>query len=226
MRGGRQTLASTRSMHDRMRARSACAISALGTGRRRQNADYTPSTAALIDWFELSSKQRSFVEGSAASDSESGVRPPRTRSTICCRYSGEYGGRLLGIVSSSPKSEGVHETGSTPVLHPFHGLRSEGGSSALPFPTPRRAFLKEVHLRGSPRGSAQSSPEESVRRRGTGTELLLRLGKRCRGWDESAGETQPHGPCREARRRKRGGVPTPTRSSARGLCHVVPIAAG
>ena len=39
--------------------------------------------------------------GSNSRDSESGVRPPRTRSTICCRYSGEYGGRLLGIVSSS-----------------------------------------------------------------------------------------------------------------------------
>ena len=34
--------------------------------------------------------------------------------TICCRYSGEYGGRLLGIVIPSPKCEGVYETGSTP----------------------------------------------------------------------------------------------------------------
>ena len=37
---------------------------------------------------------------------------------------------------------------------------------------------------------------------------------------------QPHGPAARRAGGKRGGVPTPTRSRARGLCHVVPIAAG
>jgi pyrroloquinoline-quinone synthase len=41
----------------------------LGLGMEREEllgGEPLPSTAALIDWFELSSKQRSFVEGSAA----------------------------------------------------------------------------------------------------------------------------------------------------------------
>ncbi len=36
------------------------------------------------------------ADGSNSRDSSSGVRPPRTRSTICCRYSGEYGVELPG----------------------------------------------------------------------------------------------------------------------------------
>ena len=45
----------------------------------------------------------------------SGLRPARTRSTICRRNSGEYGGRVLGIGSTSDERlQGVHQTGSIP----------------------------------------------------------------------------------------------------------------
>src|SRR5258705_96704 len=40
--------------------------------------------------------------GSGCSASDSGVRPLRTNSMIRCRNSGGYGGRLFGIVDSSP----------------------------------------------------------------------------------------------------------------------------
>src|ERR1700730_1626847 len=39
--------------------------------------------------------------GSNSRASSSGLRPARTRSTICRRNSGEYGGRVLGIGSTS-----------------------------------------------------------------------------------------------------------------------------
>ena len=95
--------------------------------------------------------------------------------------------------------------------------------------------------RTEPPGTAEvqdplPGPESRNNFRGTGTELLLRLGKDAGGGMKALGK-QYHfkGGCRArsrtgpaARRAggKRGGVPTPTRSSARGLCHVVPIVAG
>src|SRR6266446_6679878 len=43
-----------------------------------------------------------WADGSNCSASDSGVRPFRTSSMIRCRNSGGYGGRLFGIVDSSP----------------------------------------------------------------------------------------------------------------------------
>jgi hypothetical protein len=43
------------------------------------------------------------LDGSYSSASDSGLRPECTSSGICLRKSGGYGGRLFGIVDSSPK---------------------------------------------------------------------------------------------------------------------------
>jgi len=65
------------------------------------------STQLRIDW----------AVGSNSRDSSSGVRPERTNSTIRRRYSGGYGGRLLGIADSFlPKDEVSTESGQ---LHRF-----------------------------------------------------------------------------------------------------------
>ena len=74
--------------------------------------------------------------------------------------------------------------------------------------------------------------------RGTGTELLLRLGKRCRGWDESGGGNNPPylkgGAARAAARALPRGAQEGNEAASlhpldlvlEALCHVVPIAAG
>jgi hypothetical protein len=56
----------------------------------------------------------------------SGLRPARTRSTICRRNSGEYGGRVLGIGSTSGKSLRVStKPGQSQTMpHPTSGERA------------------------------------------------------------------------------------------------------
>ena len=82
--------------------------------------------------------------GSNSRDSESGVRPPRTRSTICCRYSGEYGGRLLGIVSSSPSLRVSTKPGQLQVS--CHRGRAPSGLELSR--GPREATCREDYRKG------------------------------------------------------------------------------
>ncbi len=74
-------------------SRSA-AVSAGAISSRRPSFRPAWATHARMEW-PLGSNSRA---------RSSGLRPARTRSTICRRNSGEYGGRVLGIGSTSGKS--------------------------------------------------------------------------------------------------------------------------
>src|SRR5262245_16685057 len=88
--------------------------------------------------------------GSNSRSNSSGVRPARTRSTICRRNSGAYGAHFLPLLGIGGllrhKSSGVHETGSTSVdgLPPNIDLHDFIKSDAVLAPI--------VNLRGARRG--------------------------------------------------------------------------
>src|SRR3954447_22227483 len=101
-RSSRNCLFSRRS---RANSSRSTAFSPAGASSRRLSFLSACETHARMEW-PLGSNSRA---------RSSGLRPARTRSTICRRNSGEYGGRVLGIGSTSgEKLQGVHQTGSIP----------------------------------------------------------------------------------------------------------------
>ena len=90
-RSGRNCLFSRRS---RVNSSRSAAVRPGATSSRRPSFRSAWETQARMEW-PLGSNSRA---------RSSGLRPARTRSTICRRNSGEYGGRVLGIGSTSGKS--------------------------------------------------------------------------------------------------------------------------
>ena len=108
-RSSRNCLFSRRS---RVNSSRSAAVRPGATSSRRPSFRSAWATHARMEW-PLGSNSRA---------RSSGLRPARTRSTICRRNSGEYGGRVLGIGNTSGKSsgvhqtsQGVHQTGSIPI---------------------------------------------------------------------------------------------------------------
>src|SRR3954447_18730791 len=87
-RSSRNCLFSRRS---RANSSRSTAFSPAGASSRRLSFLSACETHARMEW-PLGSNSRA---------RSSGLRPARTRSTICRRNSGEYGGRVLGIGSTS-----------------------------------------------------------------------------------------------------------------------------
>ena len=106
-RSSRSCLFSRRS---RVNSSRSNAVRPGAASSRRPSFRSTWATHARMEW-PLGSNSRA---------RSSGLRPARTRSTICRRNSGEYGGRVLGIGSTSGENSGCPPNRVNPI-HPQAG---------------------------------------------------------------------------------------------------------